>query len=295
MPSCDEPGRVHGRPTRPARPPSASTAPSCERWLRNPPADAAHGRRRPNADGRIRGMPNLGLTEQQIDQLVAYLSTPEVGARIAMAIIEQPPTTAGARPRPVSSRRASRSASSRRPDRHDRLEELGLHRRPQEDRHHVRRRRAGVLPHRRLRGAADPRSSWPGPTARCCRPSTYNQVFTMHGTTMVFLVRDADRRPRSPTTSMPLQIGARDVAFPRINAFSFWASCSAASSSTSAGSSAARPTAAGSPTPRTPAPLFSPSHGIDFWTLGLLITGIASLTGADQPDRHRAQHAGARA
>ncbi len=49
----------------------------------------------------------------------------------------------------------------------------------------------------------------------------YNQLFTMHGLTMVFLVV-------MPTASaffnymIPLQIGARDVAFPRLNAFSFW-------------------------------------------------------------------------
>ena len=67
------------------------------------------------------------------------------------------------------------------------------------------------------------------PTARSSTPSTYNQVFTMHGTTMIFLVV----MPIGAAFAnylMPLQIGARDVAFPRLNAFSFWASCSAASS-----------------------------------------------------------------
>src|SRR5687768_8930794 len=50
---------------------------------------------------------------------------------------------------------------------------------------------------------------------------TYNQVFTMHGLTMIFLVV-------MPLSSaffnylIPLQIGARDVAFPRLNAFSYW-------------------------------------------------------------------------
>ena len=50
----------------------------------------------------------------------------------------------------------------------------------------------------------------------------YNQVYTMHGTTMVFLVV----MPIGAAFAnylIPLQIGARDVAFPRINAFSFWA------------------------------------------------------------------------
>jgi cytochrome c oxidase subunit 1 len=51
---------------------------------------------------------------------------------------------------------------------------------------------------------------------------TYNQLFTMHGTTMVFLAI----MPMSAAFFnyiMPLQVGARDVAFPRLNAFSLWA------------------------------------------------------------------------
>jgi len=49
----------------------------------------------------------------------------------------------------------------------------------------------------------------------------YNQLFTMHGTTMVFLAL----MPLSAAFFnyiIPLQIGARDVAFPRLNAFSYW-------------------------------------------------------------------------
>src|SRR3989338_1596129 len=50
---------------------------------------------------------------------------------------------------------------------------------------------------------------------------TFNQLFTMHGTTMVFLAI----MPMSAAFFnyiVPLQIGARDVAFPRLNAFSYW-------------------------------------------------------------------------
>src|SRR3990170_6024335 len=52
-------------------------------------------------------------------------------------------------------------------------------------------------------------------------PEVYNQLFTMHGTTMIFLAI-------MPLSAMffnfmiPLLIGARDVAFPRLNAFSYW-------------------------------------------------------------------------
>src|SRR5437016_2071477 len=50
---------------------------------------------------------------------------------------------------------------------------------------------------------------------------TFNALFTMHGTTMIFLVV----MPLSAAFFnyvVPLQIGARDVAFPRLNAFSYW-------------------------------------------------------------------------
>jgi heme/copper-type cytochrome/quinol oxidase subunit 1 len=53
------------------------------------------------------------------------------------------------------------------------------------------------------------------------KAGVYNQMFTMHGTTMVFLVV----MPMSAAFFnylIPLQIGARDVAFPRLNAFSYW-------------------------------------------------------------------------
>src|SRR5919109_3515650 len=51
--------------------------------------------------------------------------------------------------------------------------------------------------------------------------NTYNQVFTMHGTLMIFLFAG------QVTTGLanyfvPLQIGAADVAFPRLNAMSYW-------------------------------------------------------------------------
>src|SRR6476619_7268063 len=59
------------------------------------------------------------------------------------------------------------------------------------------------------------------PNGQVLTPGQYNQVFTMHGTTMVFLVV----MPLAAAFAnylIPLQIGARDVAFPRLNAFSYW-------------------------------------------------------------------------
>jgi cytochrome c oxidase subunit 1 len=107
----------------------------------------------------------------------------------------------------------------------------------------------------------------------------YNQVFTMHGTTMVFLVV----MPIGAAFAnylMPLQVGARDVAFPRINAFSFWCFLVGGlflNTSWFLGGGADGGWFNYAPNNGV---LFSPSHGIDFWNIGLIITGIASLTGA---------------
>lgn len=107
----------------------------------------------------------------------------------------------------------------------------------------------------------------------------YNEMFTMHATTMVFLFV-------MPMTAgwanyiVPLQIGARDVAFPRINAFGFWCFLVGGifiNTSWILGGAADGGWFMYQPNAN---PIFSPSHGVDFWSLGLQITGIASLTGA---------------
>src|SRR5450432_708668 len=54
-------------------------------------------------------------------------------------------------------------------------------------------------------------------------PQFFNQLFTMHGTTMVFLV-GMPLLFGFANYLVPLMIGARDMAFPRLNAFSFWMS-----------------------------------------------------------------------
>src|SRR5438128_3799733 len=59
------------------------------------------------------------------------------------------------------------------------------------------------------------------PNGRVVSAEVFNELFTMHGTTMIFLVV----MPLSAAffnLLIPLQIGARDVAFPRLNAFSYW-------------------------------------------------------------------------
>jgi hypothetical protein len=57
-------------------------------------------------------------------------------------------------------------------------------------------------------------------------PETYNQLFTMHGSTMMFLFAVPFLEGLA-LYMLPLMIGSRDVAFPRLTAFGYWATCSA--------------------------------------------------------------------
>ena len=67
----------------------------------------------------------------------------------------------------------------------------------------------------------DPRRSWRRPEQKLVSADLYNQVFTMHGVTMIFLAV-MPLGAAFMNYLIPLQIGARDVAFPRLNALSFW-------------------------------------------------------------------------
>ncbi|MDE0805426.1 MAG: cbb3-type cytochrome c oxidase subunit I, partial [Acidimicrobiales bacterium] len=107
----------------------------------------------------------------------------------------------------------------------------------------------------------------------------YNQLFTMHGVTMIFLVV-IPIGAAFMNYLMPLQIGARDVAFPRLNAFSFWCFLFGGlffNSSWFLGGGADGGWFAYAPNTSV---TFSPGVGMDFYALGLQITGIASLVGA---------------
>jgi cytochrome c oxidase subunit 1 len=107
----------------------------------------------------------------------------------------------------------------------------------------------------------------------------YNQMFTMHATTMVFLFV-MPMAAAFANYMMPLQIGARDVAFPRLNALSLWLFIFGGifiNTSWILGGAADGGWFMYAPNSAVP---FSPTNGVDFWTLGLLITGVASQVGA---------------
>ncbi len=108
---------------------------------------------------------------------------------------------------------------------------------------------------------------------------TYNQLFTMHGTTMVFLAI----MPLSAAFFnylIPLQIGARDVAFPRLNAFSYWVYLFGGIFITVPILFHVAPDGGWFGYAPLSTTRFSPGLNIDFWVLGLQILGVSSLAAA---------------
>ena len=107
----------------------------------------------------------------------------------------------------------------------------------------------------------------------------YNQMFTMHGVTMVFLVI----MPLAAAFAnylLPLQIGARDVAFPRLNALSFWVFLAGGIFLNTAWIFGDAPDGGWFGYAPNTGIVFSPGNGMDFYAIGLQITGIASLVSA---------------
>jgi cytochrome c oxidase subunit 1 len=117
------------------------------------------------------------------------------------------------------------------------------------------------------------------PGATVLSADLYNQVFTMHGVTMIFLVA----MPLGAAFAnylIPLQIGTRDVAFPRLNAFSFWCFLAGAVFINTSWFLGGAPDGGWFAYAPNTGVLFSPTHGMDFFAVGLQITGIASLLSA---------------
>ncbi|HEY4916651.1 MAG TPA: cytochrome c oxidase subunit I [Solirubrobacteraceae bacterium] len=109
-------------------------------------------------------------------------------------------------------------------------------------------------------------------------PETYNQLFTMHGTTMVFLFV-VPMMAGLANYFLPLMIGARDMAFPRLNALSFWLLL-AGGIVFYASIFWSPPEAGWTSYPPLSSALFSPSGGQDAWIYLIHLTGISSLVGA---------------
>src|SRR5918992_247449 len=105
----------------------------------------------------------------------------------------------------------------------------------------------------------------------------YNQLFTMHGLTMIFLVV----MPLGAAFfnfMIPLMIGARDVAFPRLNAFSYWVFLLGGIFIYSSFFLGGAPN--GGWFRYAPLSTALPGNGMTYYSLGLQILGVASLAGA---------------
>ncbi|MGH3744708.1 MAG: cbb3-type cytochrome c oxidase subunit I, partial [Mycobacteriales bacterium] len=111
-------------------------------------------------------------------------------------------------------------------------------------------------------------------------PDAYNQLFTMHGTIMMFLF--------GPPLAfgfanflVPLQIGAPDVAFPRLNAFAYWlylfGGLTVIGGFITPGGAASFGWFAYAPLSTK---VFSPEVGADMWVLGLVAAGFGTIFGS---------------
>ena len=110
-------------------------------------------------------------------------------------------------------------------------------------------------------------------------PDTYNQIFTMHGTTMIFLVV----MPLSAGFGnylVPLMIGARDMAFPKLNALSYWTYLFGGIFMYSSFIFGGAPNDGWFSYAPLTEKLYSPTHGMDYWVMGILLLGLATTIGS---------------
>ncbi|HVL04186.1 MAG TPA: cytochrome c oxidase subunit I, partial [Acidimicrobiales bacterium] len=123
------------------------------------------------------------------------------------------------------------------------------------------------------------RAQLTAPDAEMVSPEVYNQLFTMHGTMMIFLFN-------TPVLAgfgnyiLPLQLGTRDMAFPRLNAFSYWVFVLAGIFMFSSVLIGKQPDGGWFAYVPLTTREFSPGVNIDFWGLGVAFAGISTTVGA---------------
>ncbi len=117
------------------------------------------------------------------------------------------------------------------------------------------------------------------PDARLLTPEAYNQLFTMHGVTMMFLFVQPVLSGFSFYLT-PLMIGARELAFPRLNSFSYFVFLLAGIFIYTSFLLGAAPNAGWFNYTPLSGPLYNSGPNIDFYGLGLLFLGISTTVGA---------------
>jgi cytochrome c oxidase subunit I len=110
-------------------------------------------------------------------------------------------------------------------------------------------------------------------------PQAYNELLTVHGTTMIFLFN-------TPVLAgfgnylLPLQLGARDMAFPRLNAFSWWIFLFAGVFMYSSFLVGSPPDGGWFGYVPLTSSTYSPGLNIDFWGLGIVFVGLSTTAGS---------------
>ena len=122
------------------------------------------------------------------------------------------------------------------------------------------------------------RSQLFGPRSDLLSPEAYNQLMSMHGTTMILLF-NTPMFAAFGNYLLPLQLGARDMAFPRLNALSYWIFLLAGGFMYASFLVGKAPDGGWfSYTPLTSTE-YSPGINLDFWAIGVTFLGISTTVG----------------
>ena len=119
-----------------------------------------------------------------------------------------------------------------------------------------------------------------GPNNDVLSPEAFNQVMTMHGVTMIFLFVIPMSTGAFGNYLLPLMIGARDMAFPRLNALSYWIFLSSGLFMYTGLLLGHAPNAGWFDYVPLASKPFNPGPNIDFYALGLIFNGISTTAGA---------------
>ncbi len=117
------------------------------------------------------------------------------------------------------------------------------------------------------------------PNGKLLTPEQYNQIYTMHATTMIFLFL-IPVLAGFANYFIPLMIGARDMAFPRLNAFGIWMLIAGGLFLNSSWLFGEAPNAGWFAYAPQTLPEYSPGRNMDFWAIGLTLLGISSVAGS---------------
>src|SRR5438067_9274499 len=115
---------------------------------------------------------------------------------------------------------------------------------------------------------------------RVVGPETYDQLMTMHGITMIFLFVIPLSIGAFGNYLVPLMIGARDMAFPRLNALSYWLYLGSGILLYAGLALGHAPDAGWFDYVPLASRTYSPGPGIDFYALGLILNSVSSTAAA---------------